>query len=197
MAIDCEMGRDGDGDAVLLRVSAVDYLTDAVLINALVAPAPGVRVENYCTALSGVHHSDIVRARDKGTLLPGPAGARAALWRFVGPSTVVVGHGANSDLSVLRWIHARVVDSFILEARVRRAAEAAAAKLRMKTARWGKQQLSLQKLAQLRLGRPIQNRGKRRGHDCVGDARASADIVHLHVLRSMHGEELPVYSTRG
>jgi RNA exonuclease 1 len=35
----------------------------------------------------------------------------------VGQDTIVVGHGILNDMRALRWIHASVVDSFVLESK--------------------------------------------------------------------------------
>lgn len=54
----------------------------------------------------------------KNKCLRGRDAARAALWRFVGPQTVVIGHAGNGDLIALRWIHDVIVDTLLLEQRI-------------------------------------------------------------------------------
>lgn len=133
VAIDCEMGTAISGDSELIRLTAIDYLTGEVLINNLVQPDQHMLHLN--TKFSGVTFLQLNEAKRKKTSLRGKAGAREALWRFVGPHTALVGHGLNNDLRALKWIHPTVVDSFMVEHRIvqakkkaeKEAAEAAAA----------------------------------------------------------------------
>lgn len=113
VAIDCEMGTAVTGDSELIRLTAIDYLTGEVLINNLVQPDQPMLHLN--TRFSGVTFPQLNEAKKKKTCLMGKAGARHALWRFVGPYTALVGHGVNNDLRALRWIHPTVIDSFIIE----------------------------------------------------------------------------------
>lgn len=129
VAIDCEMGTAITGDTELIRLSAIDYLTGEVLINNLVQPDQQMLHLN--TKYSGVTFPQLNEARRKRACLIGKAGAREALWRFVGPHTALVGHGVHNDLRALRWIHPTVVDSYMIEykivqARKEREAKAAA-----------------------------------------------------------------------
>lgn len=48
-------------------------------------------------------------------------GARNAVWRFVGGQTIVVGHGVNNDLRSMKWIHEHVVDSLVIESKIKKA----------------------------------------------------------------------------
>jgi RNA exonuclease 1 len=41
-------------------------------------------------------------------------GIRQALDAFIGPQTVIIGHGVENDLMMLRMIHPRVVDTIVL-----------------------------------------------------------------------------------
>ncbi|OAA73652.1 RNA exonuclease [Cordyceps fumosorosea ARSEF 2679] len=116
VVIDCEMGTAASGDSELIRVSAVDFFTREVLVDSLVWP--DVRMAHFNTRYSGVTRKSMETARRARRTLAGRSGARAALWRFVGPSTVLVGHSANSDLNSLRWIHAIVIDTLLLEMRI-------------------------------------------------------------------------------
>lgn len=133
VAIDCEMGTAISGDSELIRLTAIDYLTGEVLINNLVQPDQHMLHLN--TKFSGVTFLQLNEAKRKKTSLRGKAGAREALWRFVGPHTALVGHGLNNDLRALKWIHPTVIDSYMVEHRIvqakkkadKEAAEAAAA----------------------------------------------------------------------
>jgi RNA exonuclease 1 len=125
VAIDCEMGTAMTGDSELIRLTAIDYLTGEVLINNIVDPDQYMMHLN--TRYSGVTFPQLNEAKRKRTCLIGKAGAREALWRFVGPHTALVGHGVNNDLRALKWIHPTVVDSFLIEHKILQAKKAAIA----------------------------------------------------------------------
>lgn len=116
VAIDCEMGTAITGDSELIRLTAIDYLTGELLINNLVQPDQQMLHLN--TRFSGVTWDQMNEARRKRTFLAGKAGAREALWRFVGPLTALIGHGVQNDLRALRWIHPTVVDSYMVEFKI-------------------------------------------------------------------------------
>lgn len=107
------MGTAKSGDNVLIRVTVVDYFTGTPLIDQLVWP--DVELLHPNTKYSGVRWVDLHKARRARTCLFGMKNARKAVWNFVGPDTIVVGHGASSDLRSLRWIHTAIVDSFVIE----------------------------------------------------------------------------------
>ena len=130
VAIDCEMGTAFDGDSELIRLTLVDYFTGQTLIDSLVYP--DIPMMHYNTRWSGVTRGDMERARRDHKCIPGKSGARRAIFRYVGPSTIVVGHGAQSDLLSLRWIHHRVVDSLLIESSRRKEAELKAEQERKK-----------------------------------------------------------------
>lgn len=116
------MGTAVSGDSEVVRVTLIDYFSGAVLVNNFVEP--DVPMQHFNTRFSGVSRADIQRAKREGSCLKGKAGARRALWRYVGPETVVVGHGASNDLRALRWIHGLVVDSFVIEFGIMKTKEA-------------------------------------------------------------------------
>lgn len=187
VALDCEMGTAFGGERELIRLTAIDYFSGEVLIDSLVYP--DVRMQHYNTRYSGVTRADMEKARRQMKCFFGRTAAREALWKFVGPETIVVGHSTQNDLASLRWIHHRVVDSFVIEAEERKKEEAAAEAKKGEQSRLGqnqpetaseKQSLSLKSLAKRKLGREIQMRGKQ-GHDSFEDAVASRDLVHQHV----------------
>jgi len=107
------MGTAKSGDNELIRVTVVDYFTGTPLVDRLVWP--DVAMQHLNTQWSGVTWSALHGARLSKTCLFGRDNARKAVWKFVGPETVVVGHSANNDLKSLRWIHPNVVDSFVIE----------------------------------------------------------------------------------
>jgi DNA polymerase III epsilon subunit-like protein len=110
------MGTARNGDSELIRLSAVDYLTGEVLINNLVKPDQPMLHLN--TKWSGATFDQLNEAVRKRTTLKGKAGARKQLWKFVGPDTFLVGHSVHNDLKALKWIHTRVVDSYVVENKV-------------------------------------------------------------------------------
>lgn len=113
VAIDCEMGVAFDGESELIRLTLVDYFTAEILLDSLVFPAVGM--SHFNTRYSGVSRQAMDEARRKGKCITGGvAAARQEVWRWVGPETIVVGHGVNNDLTSLRWIHPLVVDSMLL-----------------------------------------------------------------------------------
>ncbi|KAL7923200.1 ribonuclease H-like domain-containing protein [Trichoderma austrokoningii] len=113
VVIDCEMGTASTGETELIRVSAVDYFSGAVLLDSLVYP--DVKMVHYNTRYSGITRQQMENARRARSCLFGRASARQALWKFIGPTTIVIGHGGNSDFSSLRWIHPVIIDTFIIE----------------------------------------------------------------------------------
>ncbi|KAI4627583.1 uncharacterized protein J4E87_004147 [Alternaria ethzedia] len=111
------MGTARSGDSELIRLSAIDYLTGEVLINNLVKPDQPMQHLN--TKWSGVTWDQMNEAVREKTTLKGKAshsiGARKLLWKFVGPDTILVGHSVHNDLKALKWIHTKVVDSYVVE----------------------------------------------------------------------------------
>ena len=117
------MGTAASGDSELIRITLVDYFSEETLIDNLVQP--DVPMQHLNTRYSGVSWPDLKEARRKGTCLNGKAGARQAVWRYVGVETIVVGHAVSNDLRALRWVHTLVVDSLIIESNCSKVEEAA------------------------------------------------------------------------
>jgi RNA exonuclease 1 len=127
-------------------------------------------------------------ARSQGTCIMGRDKARAAVWRYVGPQTVVVGYAAHNDLTALRWTHPTVVDTFLLEKKkATPQGEVASHPSEMgstigekhRPRRQGRKEpgpLALQTLARLRLEREIQV--SRKGHDSLEHTLATRDLAH-------------------
>lgn len=189
VTIDCEMGVAESGDSELIRVSVADYFSGATLLDSLVWP--DAKMQHYNTRFSGVTRRDMLEARRLRTCLFGRNSARQAVWKHVGPDTIVVGHGANSDLSSLRWIHHRILDTLLVEEAFTKlekegevVGDAAVASGVPDTPRAqqhsGGRGWSLKALAHRRLNREIQRKG--RGHDSVEDALAARDLLHWHIV---------------
>ncbi|KAL1901253.1 hypothetical protein Cpir12675_000484 [Ceratocystis pirilliformis] len=113
VAIDCEMGVGIDGDSELIRITAIDYYSSEVLLDRLVFPDNPLLHPN--TRFSGVSFVDLKTARQNGTAILGRDAARDALLNFVNRDTILVGHSVNNDLVSLRWIHYRIVDTYLLD----------------------------------------------------------------------------------
>ena len=116
VALDCEMGTAKSGDSELIRISLVDHFTSEVLIDQLVFP--NVPMSHLNTRYSGVTWKDMNEARSRGACIFGRDKARRKVWEYVGPETIVIGHSLNNDLASLRWIHRKVVDTFLIEFRL-------------------------------------------------------------------------------
>lgn len=235
MAIDCEMGTSKQGESELIRATLLDYFTGERLVDNLVFP--DVSMEHYNTRFSGVTLSMMETARDARTCFFGRDSAREAIWQYVGPATIVVGHSAVNDLKSLRWIHRCIIDTFLLEP-VPEPEKPDPDEERNYPSRYGKGKArqssaedlidleqrnlkgvgnlslagrpsgfrmdsasprasegstrnprkpkgtgprALKTLASVKLGRTIQDAGKR-GHDSFEDALAARDLVHWTVL---------------
>ena len=168
VVIDCEMGTAASGDCELIRLTLIDYFSSQVLIDNLVWP--DVLMSHLNTKYSGVTWKSIREARNAKNCIFGRKNAWALVWKFVSPETIVIGHGANSDLTSLRWIHPRIIDTFVVEGNNHNGST---------------QGLSLKKLAELRLQRMIQ---KGKGHDSLEDAIATRDLLHWNVMRIVEGK---------
>ncbi|KAJ5823668.1 hypothetical protein N7447_006008 [Penicillium robsamsonii] len=149
IALDCEMGITDLGEQELIRISAIDYFTGEILINKLVFPK--VRMWHTNLRFSGVSWDMLYAAKARGEELDGRDAAREALFRYIGPSTVLVLHGGRADMLALRIIHRRIVDTMLF-------AEA-----------------SLKENANDILNRKIQ---QGHGHDSLEDALACRDLAN-------------------
>lgn len=194
VSIDCEMGVAESGESELIRVSVVDYFSGITLLDSLVWP--DVKMQHYNTRVSGVTRRDMLEARRRHTCLSGRDRAREAVWKHVGPDTIVIGHGASADLRSLRWIHHRIIDTLLVEEVVMKTenevevAAGASGQEKIEGQRLphtptaqqysGRHGSSLKALAHRRLNREIQKKG--RGHDSVEDALAARDLLHWHII---------------
>lgn len=196
------MGISRTGETELIRLTAIDFFSGTVLIDALVSPS--VPMKHFNTRYSGVSARDMREAVRYGTAIHGRDAARQLLLEYVGPETVVVVHGGQNDFTALRWIHPCIVDTFILEGYVKTipatvampAGDGARGGVGDDTGSGGQEQTqegqgsrkssdkpqkrSLQHLCMVKLGLAVQgNRpGKRRvGHDSYEDAMACRELV--------------------
>lgn len=153
--IDCEGVYTTQGMSVA-RVSVCD--SDGKLVfDEPVRPDDGVEVIDFNTRFSGV-----TSLADAALDLNG---IRRALDKLIGPRTVIVGHGIENDLLMLRMIHHRVVDTVVLFPHQRG--------LPFKRA--------LRILAKEYLNRSIQTGDETVGHSASEDALATLDLLKYYV----------------
>ncbi|RFU35492.1 hypothetical protein B7463_g856, partial [Scytalidium lignicola] len=158
VVLDCEMAHVKGGGAEVIFLSAVDFITGAVLLNHYVRPERIIL--DWSTRIHGITRFEVDAAAARGEALLGWNGAREALWRLIDESTILVGHALRNDLDVLRLIHPRIVDSAIL---TREAVGEAR--------QWGLDTLCRELLH-------IKFRdNKKSTHDCMEDVLATRDVV--------------------
>ncbi|KAL7423563.1 RNA exonuclease 3 [Cryptotrichosporon argae] len=155
VGMDCEMIYTTAGLS-LARVTVVDA-NGGLLIDEFVRQT--VPVLDVNTRFSGLTLADLARA-----VLDLPA-ARAAVGGFVGPSTVVVGHGLENDLRALRLLHSNVVDTAIV----------------FPHDRGHPYRRALRDIVKEKLGYFIQDRTADLGHSSAEDARATLDVLRAKV----------------
>jgi RNA exonuclease 1 len=158
------MGISRNNEPELIRLTAIDFFTGAILIDNLVAP--DVPLAHYNTHYSGVSARHMATAIRNRTAIHGRDRARMGLLEFVGPETVVVVHGGSGDFRALRWIHPLIVDTEILEGYAG-----------PNVVPGGK---SLKNLCKVRLGIDVQVRDPangKLGHDSVEDALATRELA--------------------
>lgn len=186
----------------------VDYFSGQVLINQLVFPK--VRMLHYNTPFSGVRYSDLELAKRTGTCFRGRDEARNALYSYVGPETIIIGHALHQDLSSMRLIHKKVIDTLILEQNIAETCRIDTVKVGRVDEEPGNEDggatldgtkpekkpeqrrsgsLTLKALARDRLGREIQIGS----HDALEDTIATRDLCHWYMVNVV-GKMQPVGS---
>ncbi|KAL3478117.1 ribonuclease H-like domain-containing protein [Aspergillus californicus] len=165
IVLDCEMVGVGEWCLdELAFLSAVDFFTGEVLIHGYVQPTQ--KVTQWRSRYSGVTRQAMAAAVDAGRALPGWESARQALWHYSDANTVLIGHGLQSDLKVLRLVHPKIVDTSILTSERVFNPDPEVSLRRL----W-----ALKALAKEFLDRNIQV-GKK-GHDCLEDTFATRDVA--------------------
>ncbi|KAK9451325.1 uncharacterized protein V1518DRAFT_408258 [Limtongia smithiae] len=166
VSMDCEMGYSDLG-VELIRVTILQYPSNEVLYDTLVKPIG--RVIDLNTMYSGVTSVSDDDVPTFGTV------RRTVLQSYIGPDTILVGHGLENDLAALRILHTKLVDSALLYP-----PDNGALALR------GIRQ-SLKNLASKYLQREIQMNvsAEPAGHDSYEDAMAAADLVTRRVKFNM------------
>lgn len=152
-SLDCEMVLTDDDVSSLARISLIDWAGDKV-VDELVKPSRPIK--NYFTQFSGMTKEKLESV--KTTI----EDIQTKLLTLLTPTTILLGHSLESDLTALKITHPLCVDTSLIYPHPR------GPPLRS----------SLKFLAQKYLSREIQ-RGGVEGHDSVEDARAVLDLVKL------------------
>ncbi|VEU22946.1 DEKNAAC104132 [Brettanomyces naardenensis] len=108
IGIDCEMCFTNLGFE-LMKVSAIDFDTMKPILDNLVIP-DGEIVVDLNSQVSGVY--SVPKEGDPGTLTFDEVMVRLA--ELTDRDTIVIGHGLENDLNVLRLIYPRIVDTAVL-----------------------------------------------------------------------------------
>ncbi|KKY18105.1 putative exonuclease [Phaeomoniella chlamydospora] len=153
LAIDCEMVLTIDDRHSLARISVLDWNGTTVMDEFV---KPSLPIKNYFTEYSGI--TPTILEPVTTTLHD----IQLRLLSLITPSTVLLGHSLESDLSAMRLTHPHIIDTSLLYPHPR------GPPLRS----------SLKYLTQKYLRREIQLGGAK-GHDSVEDALAVLDLVKL------------------
>ncbi|EPQ31004.1 uncharacterized protein PFL1_01193 [Pseudozyma flocculosa PF-1] len=157
VALDCELCFTTAGMS-LTRLTLISE-DGSVILDELVRSR--AQVVDYNTRFSGIQPEQY--ERDAVLDL---AGARRAMGRFVGESTILVGHGLENDLLAMRLVHTTVVDTALLFAHPRGLPF----------------RLALRDLTSKYLGKIIQASGATVGHSSAEDAQMALELVRWKIV---------------
>ncbi|KAK9377406.1 uncharacterized protein V1513DRAFT_436282 [Lipomyces chichibuensis] len=105
VALDCEMGYTTLGTE-LIRLTILEFPSNKVLYDSLVKPIGDVIDLN--TRYSGV------TSVDEPGIPTFDAAMKTVLENYIGSETILIGHGLENDLAVMRLCHQKVIDTSIL-----------------------------------------------------------------------------------
>lgn len=148
LALDCEMGFTSLGYE-MIRLTIVDFFTSKTLFDEIVQPLG--EVVDLNTQFSGVSEID-----KQSSLTFQETMARVLSPKLINANSILIGHGLENDLNVMRIVHQKVIDTAILYSK-------------------GRYKNSLKNLAFEFLSRKIQT-GE---HDSSEDAIATMDVVKI------------------
>jgi RNA exonuclease 1 len=152
VAMDCEMCKTKGDVFELTRISLVGW-DGSVILDELVKPDNPII--DYLTPYSGITEKMLEPV--KTTL----SDIQKRLLETITPTTIIIGHSLNSDLTALKLTHPFVIDTSVIYPHPRGPP--------LKS--------SLKFLTQKFVGREIQKQHGSTGHDSVEDARAVLDLV--------------------
>ena len=176
VSFDCEMGYTTYG-LELIRLTAVSWPSGRPLVDVLVRPLG--EILDFNSRFSGVWPQAYTDAIEASRLPPAnmlegaaqaplpivnsPAEARALLFKYISPTTTLIGHALENDLKAVRIIHPRIVDTALV----------------FPHSQGLPKRNSLRMLSSMRLDRQIQCGFG--GHDSHDDARAAGDLVRWKI----------------
>lgn len=176
VSFDCEMGYTVHG-LELIRLTALSWPNGEDILDVLVRPYGAILDLN--SRYSGIYPRDFLAAKpyeglkefenEKKELriVESPQAARELLFKFLSPSTPLIGHAIENDLNTTRIIHPAIIDTVLLfphpSGLPRRRA--------------------LKALTKQVLNRDIQTGHGSAGHDSKEDALATGDLVRWQVGR--------------
>lgn len=147
----------------MIRLTVVDWTSGKTVLDRTVTPYgkvvdlntrfSGVKSLEDGTTVDGIHYPTISFKQ-----------ARDAMFEYVSQSTIIIGHGLDNDLDVLRLIHTNIVDTSLIYPQFN-----------------PQRRSALKDLTQMYLSRKIQG-GE---HDSAEDAIAAMDIVKYHLKKSI------------
>ncbi|QLL31990.1 hypothetical protein HG536_0C01580 [Torulaspora globosa] len=148
LALDCEMGFTSLGYE-MIRLTIVDFFTSKTLFDEIVQPLG--EVVDLNTQFSGVSEID-----KQSSLTFQETMARVLSPKLINANSILIGHGLENDLNVMRIVHQKIIDTAILYST-------------------GRYKNSLKNLAFEFLSRKIQT-GE---HDSSEDAIATMDVLKV------------------
>lgn len=146
LALDCEMAFTSMGYE-LIRLTIVDFFTSKVLFDEIVQPFG--EIVDLNTEFSGVHLIEKNKSLSFEETM-----TRVLSKNLINRNSILIGHGMENDLNVLRIVHRRIIDTAVLYPH-------------------GKFKSSLKNLAFETISRRIQS-GE---HDSSEDAIATMDVL--------------------
>lgn len=106
LALDCEMAFTSKGFE-MVRLTIVDFFTCKTLFDEIVKPFGEIIDLN--TAFSGIHEEDMQKAISYQETMD-----RILTKDLINGNSILIGHGLENDLNVMRIIHNNIIDTAIL-----------------------------------------------------------------------------------
>lgn len=154
LALDCEMAFTSKGYE-MIRLTIVDFFTNQILFDEIIYPLGEIIDLN--SLFSGVHEGDF-----KNAISYEEAICKILTNSLINKNSILIGHGLENDLNVMRIVHKKVIDTAIIFQK-------------------GKFKQSLKNLSFEYLSRRIQS-GE---HDSSEDAIATMDIIKKKIGMSL------------